>query len=140
MNSKNRFAALAFIVSLMLLIGVFGRPWEAKAVTAATPISIGTSTPVVVVPQGNKQMLTLCNTGTTNAAYCLQTATGTGTVSSTNWNILVPAAATTAGATLANCWQAPMLQKPTQLGQSAVSSDPISCVGVGATTLQYFYR
>lgn len=139
MKFNFRYVAIALIFGVMGVLAVISHPIDAKAINAATPVAVGSTTPVLVVPQGNKRELRLCNTSAAAADYCLQ---GSGTVSSTNWNILVPAAATTAGATIPNCWQAPTV-RTTDLGNiqaSVVASDPINCVGTGSTTMQYYYR
>jgi len=142
MKSKLHYIVLGLIALIVTVGLVTNPPGSARAgYSGSTPVAVGTATPVVVIQAGNKSLLTLCNTSAANTAYCQAgPAASIGVVSSTNWNIIVPAAVASAGNSYGGCWNSPLLQKPTQLGQGVAIPDQINCIGNGPITMQYYYR
>jgi hypothetical protein len=141
MKNKLRFVAVGLIFAAMMAIMVAGKFGNAIAGTSsgATAVPVGSTTPVVLVNQGEKNYLQVCNTGTTNALYCLLGTTGT--VTTTNWDFIVPAASSTA-ATLGNsgCWTSNQLQKPVKINQSVAIEDKVTCLSNSSTTARAYWR
>ena len=142
MKRPLRLLVLAPLFLLALALMITHPPGKANAGVLAgttTAVPVGSTTPVIVVNQGSKNVLTVCNTGSTNALYCIPSSTSSPTT--TNWTILLPAAASTAGTIEGgSCWTSPVLQNPTLIGQSPAFPDQITCISNSSTTAQAYWR
>ncbi len=145
MRKKLHYVILAPLVLLMIGLMITHPPGRAQAgVTAgATPIAVGTYTPVLIVAQGDKDQLIVTNTGA-HPADCVFGAGGAGTTSGasgTNYNIQIPNATQTTGGYAPGYWVSPTLQLPVKLGQSRSIPDAMYCVAPGgAITMQTYVR
>ena len=127
---KKRLFALGLLmaVGLVLLSGnwsmlIAGSPSASVSVTSSAG---GT----LVVPQGNKYVLWMVNTVTSNVADCAIGQTPT----STNWVFQLAANGGT--------WMAPQITyAPNEVGQPRTVVESITCIGIsGSTTIDYYFR